>query len=539
MILNSPTISGSLTVTGNIIASGSITLSGSVASASFATSASNATNAISASYANNLTVAGTLTAQTLVVQTITSSVLYSSGSNVFGNNIANTQVMTGSVTVTGSLAVVTNGTEFQVNASGVKIGNVIGDAHSITGSVGISGSITAGSLVTFTSANNGKIFGSTGATTGYQYAEMTNTGGNLNIAVASSTGVIWGSGNGGAYNGTIGTANATDFVLATDNTGRMTITSAGNVGIGTSTPNFTSVNRTTVDINGPIQSLLSFSSGGTPLSYIFNDGYNFTLNTASGYMNFQVSGSERMRIATDGDFLVGTTTNSGFTTSHRIKGPSSTENTEILSVDGGVEYSGFFRAVSGANYNTAACGMVIGRNTSTLRSINAGGTINASGADYAEYMTKAIEDTIAKGDIVGVNAEGKLTNIFEDSISFVVKSTDPSYVGGDTWGNNDAIGKEPRKEDDQTDEEYEQLKAEHEAKIEEARAKVDRIAFSGQVPCNVYNANVGDYIIPINDNGKIGGQAITNPTFEQYQISVGKVWKIMEDERAWIAVKIG
>ena len=88
---------------------------------------------------------------------------------------------------------------------------------------------------------------------------------------------------------------------------------------------------------------------------------------------------------------------------------------------------------------------------------------------------------------------------------------------------------------DATDEQ----KAEHESKLEEARAKVDRIAFSGQVPCNVYDANVGDYIIPIELNGKISGQAVSNPTFEQYQISVGKVWKIMEDGRAWIAVKIG
>jgi hypothetical protein len=44
--------------------------------------------------------------------------------------------------LTGSLTVVTTGTEFQVNANGVKFGNVIGDAHSITGSVGISGSLT-------------------------------------------------------------------------------------------------------------------------------------------------------------------------------------------------------------------------------------------------------------------------------------------------------------------------------------------------------------------------------------------------------------
>ena len=91
----------------------------------------------------------------------------------------------------------------------------------------------------------------------------------------------------------------------------MTLDASGNLGIGTSSPNFTSVNRTTVDINGPIQSLLAFSSGGTPMSYIFNDGYNFTLNTASGYMNFQVSGSERMRITSGGEVLIGKTTADG------------------------------------------------------------------------------------------------------------------------------------------------------------------------------------------------------------------------------------
>jgi len=96
MILNSPTISGSLTVTGNIIASGSITLSGSIASASYALSASNAQTA---SFANAFTVAGNLTAQTLVVQTITSSVDFVTGSTRFGSLLSNTHVFSGSVTM--------------------------------------------------------------------------------------------------------------------------------------------------------------------------------------------------------------------------------------------------------------------------------------------------------------------------------------------------------------------------------------------------------------------------------------------------------
>jgi hypothetical protein len=62
---------------------------------------------------------------------------------VFGNNIANTQVLTGSVTVTGSLAVVTNGTEFQVTSTGVNLGNALTDTHNITGSLRVTGSITS------------------------------------------------------------------------------------------------------------------------------------------------------------------------------------------------------------------------------------------------------------------------------------------------------------------------------------------------------------------------------------------------------------
>jgi len=263
--------------------------------------------------------------------------------------------------------------------------------------------------------------------------------------------------------------------------------------------------------------------------------HNSSGNTDLIFLTEQYSGAgytERMRITSGGGVGIGTTSVTG-TYKCRVINSSAVNGDPLFAVDNNI-YNGILVYSAGADgYNGAATVMVMGRNTSTSRSINAGGSINASGSDYAEYMIKAVEDTITKGDIVGVNENGLLTNIFADAKSFVVKSTDPSYVGGDTWGNIDDIGKLPL-------EPTEQEKADYEAKLEEARAKVDRIAFCGQVPCNVTGANVGDYIIPIElENGKIGGQAITNPTFEQYQMSVGKVWKIMEDNRAWIAVKIG
>jgi hypothetical protein len=50
----------------------------------------------------SLTVTGQVVAQTLNVQQVTSSIVYSSGSNVFGNSLSNTQQFTGSLQVTGS-----------------------------------------------------------------------------------------------------------------------------------------------------------------------------------------------------------------------------------------------------------------------------------------------------------------------------------------------------------------------------------------------------------------------------------------------------
>jgi len=103
----------------------------------------------------SITTVGTITATTLVVQTITSSIEYSSGSNIFGSKSTDTQQFTGSVGITGSLT--SNGNtiitgsftifsgsliDFQVTDGGTKQGNSATDIHNVTGSLIISGSIT-------------------------------------------------------------------------------------------------------------------------------------------------------------------------------------------------------------------------------------------------------------------------------------------------------------------------------------------------------------------------------------------------------------
>ena len=74
-----------------------------------------ASYAQTASYSDTFKVAGTLTTQTLVVQTISSSIIYSSGSNTFGNSLANNQIFTGSVSITGSLTI--NGRNYLTDSS--------------------------------------------------------------------------------------------------------------------------------------------------------------------------------------------------------------------------------------------------------------------------------------------------------------------------------------------------------------------------------------------------------------------------------------
>ena len=62
------------------------------------------TNSGSQSISGSLTLTGTLTAQTIVAQTITSSTDFVTGSTIFGSLLSNTHQFTGSVSITGSLA---------------------------------------------------------------------------------------------------------------------------------------------------------------------------------------------------------------------------------------------------------------------------------------------------------------------------------------------------------------------------------------------------------------------------------------------------
>lgn len=176
---------------------------------------------------------------------------------------------------------------------------------------------------------------------------------------------------------------------------------------------------------------------------------------------------------------------------------------------------------------------------------------------------------------------------------FSIKSTAPSFVGGDTWANH--VGprpspqagpapSEPQRREDvitlqpvpganppeyedvvtepgDTDDEWAEKQAAYtaalaahniavqqdaeamaifDAALEVERQKVDRIAIAGRVPVNVQGAQPGDYIVPEQDGAGIKGIAVHEDdlSMKQYFRAVGRVISIEPDGRAYVMVKV-
>jgi hypothetical protein len=203
MILYNPTVSGSLLVTGS------------------------------------LTTTGTITSQTLVVQTITSSIEFVTGSTRNGTLSTNTHEFTGSVSITGSAAAllnVNNGVLY-VSASGnVGINNV-----SPTVALDVTGTARVTTSAYFATASGSVGIGTTSPTsyiTGV--LSIVATGDNyVNIVSpsANAAGVMFQDTTGVSIVGGIRYTHSDD-VLSFWNAGseKMRITSAGFVGINSTTP---------------------------------------------------------------------------------------------------------------------------------------------------------------------------------------------------------------------------------------------------------------------------------------------------------------
>jgi fibronectin-binding autotransporter adhesin len=250
---------GSLAVTGSIIVTQGVTgsLLGTASyatTASYAHNATSANSALTASSADSFTVRGTLTAQTIVVQTITSSI----------------SVVTGSMTVSGAL-------------------NVLG---------GITGSL----LGTASFANNA---------TSASYA-LTAT--SASFASNAANAFIQGGNSFGAT-AVLGTNDTQDLTFETNGSARITINgSSGHVGIGTTLPgsfrldiidNTSDIVRARVkNTNATGSVLLVLNPEGAGAGSLGDAAIFYDVNSTAWVAGVDKSDSSKYKIANDpfGDF---------------------------------------------------------------------------------------------------------------------------------------------------------------------------------------------------------------------------------------------
>jgi hypothetical protein len=307
-VLNKPTlVSGSSQITYSDVTgipSGIVSGSAQIAALGYATTGSNQFNG-SQVITGSLTVTGEVVAQTLNVQELTSSIVFSSGSNIFGNDLGNTQQFTGSISITGSLTVNGSGLVPYTGATAnVNLGNfdVLSRYLNAEGSPGLGGVLNIKQDAAYLPKGNGyssiaasftdfDFYGYTGASTyknfSFRFDGLTDN--TLRIYTLPNEA------------GTLAlTSNLGDYLPLTGGTltGALSGTSA------TFTGDITSSNGKFFVVN--------------TFGYFFGDNSNLTgWQGSNGTQIIQgfTGGTEKMRIFSDGNLLIqngGTFSNAGF-----------------------------------------------------------------------------------------------------------------------------------------------------------------------------------------------------------------------------------
>ncbi len=291
------------------------------------------------------------------------------------------------------------------------------------------------------------------------------------------------------------------------------------------------------------------------------NGFTLQYNASNGaslIVGNTATWAEAWRTDVSGNFALGTTSSAGARLIVVPPNSSGTRSFAFYSGDGiagnGPLYSDTADQVHALGESSAHSATFIRKNNTTSRSVSAAGTLNASGADYAEYrqLIPSLYGLVAKGGLLGYNVAGLMTNVFADVVGRVLpKSTAPSYVGNDTWGSEAAICAayglaapgSATLADGTADAGYAARLAAYESAMETERVKWDRIALCGVVPVNVMGlttANIGQYLVPCAaSDGTITATAVAKAslTLGQYIDSFGTIEQIGADGRPLVTVK--
>jgi hypothetical protein len=245
-----------------------------------------------------LSVAGTLTS------TGTSS--FSANPTFSGGTANGVAYLNGSKVVTSGSALTFDGTTL-----GVASGNIDVVSANFNGAPLIS--------ARFNSSNDRMGFG-IGNSNGFPFL-----GYNVNNATSSDSGTFDRNGyatrlrlDNGKFQFEISNASGTAGNAITFNT-PMTLDASGNLLVGTTSATYSASGRGLVEINGSSTSLLALKTGGSAAGYVYHDGTEMSVvNTKAGSLQFTTNGSERARIDSSGNLLVGKTSASDSTAGSRL-----------------------------------------------------------------------------------------------------------------------------------------------------------------------------------------------------------------------------
>lgn len=293
-----------------------------------------------------------------------------------------------------------------------------------------------------------------------------------------------------ATSGIGGTSGALSLITA--GVSRLLIDSSGNVGIGTTSPS------AKFEVQGTLLST-GVSAPQFRVTPTSGSSYSFGANTsisAAGIYDHTAAQWRLTIVDSSGNVGIGMT-NPGAKLD--VNQPTAGSTAFQANTSG----TAFWKITNptngvGGGFNSAAAVMYIGKDTTTSRSINAGGTINASGADFAEWVEWSNSQIPEMGSIVK----------YKGSYVVISSPSTAAFIGNDS----------------------------HQF------ANAALVAFAGQLPIKIRGpVSEGDLIVA-NDDGT--GRAVnkSNASIDDFYRSVGTAWESSKNiglKRVKVAIGIG